>query len=119
MRLHSARAPRVCTNTLEYFRDVVDHLTRLNASIDTIRDTISTAMAVNLSMVAIEENEMTKRLAAWAGIFAIATMFAGIWGMNFRYMPELDWRWGYPAAIVLIFGSCGYVWWRFRKAGWL
>ena len=118
-RLHSARAPRVCTNTLEYFRDVVDHLTRLNASIDTIRDTISTAMAVNLSMVAIEENEMTKRLAAWAGIFAIATMFAGIWGMNFRYMPELDWRWGYPAAIVLIFGSCGYVWWRFRKAGWL
>jgi magnesium transporter len=117
--LQSARAPRVCVNTLEYFRDVIDHLTRLNASIDTIRDTISTAMAVNLSMVAIEENEMTKRLAAWAGIFAIATMFAGIWGMNFHYMPELDWRWGYPAAIGLILGSCGYVWWRFRKAGWL
>jgi magnesium transporter len=118
-RLQSARAPRVCTNTLEYFRDVVDHLTRVNASIDTIRDTIGTAMAVNLSMVTIEENEVTKRLAAWAGIFAIATMFAGIWGMNFRYMPELDWRWGYPAAIGLIVGSCSYVWWRFRKAGWL
>ncbi len=118
-RLASNRAPRVCAQSLEYFRDVNDHLARLNASIDTIRDTIGTAMAVNLAMVTIEENEITKRLAAWAGIFAVATAFAGIWGMNFQHMPELDSPWGYPAALTLIASSCAVIWWRFRKAGWL
>ena len=101
-RLHGGRIPSVCANTQEYFRDVSDHLARVNASIDTMRDTISTAMAVNLSMVTIEENEVTKRLAAWAGIFAVITAFAGIWGMNFEFMPELKSPWGYPAAIGLI-----------------
>jgi len=91
----------------------------VNASIDTMRDTISTAMAVNLSMVTIEENEVTKRLAAWAGIFAVITAFAGIWGMNFEFMPELTWPWGYPAAMGLIAISCGVMYWRFRKSGWL
>ncbi len=118
-RLYGTRAPEVCANSHEYFRDVGDHLARLNASIDTIRDTISTAMAVNLSMVTIEENEVTKRLAAWAGIFAVATAFAGIWGMNFAFMPELNWAWGYPAALGLIATSCAIIWWRFRKSGWL
>jgi magnesium transporter len=118
-RLHGGRTPSVCTNTQEYFRDVGDHLARVNASIDTIRDTISTAMAVNLSMVTIEENDVTKRLAAWAAIFAVATAFAGIWGMNFAHMPELQWSWGYPAALALIAASCGFLWWRFRKSGWL
>jgi magnesium transporter len=117
--LHGGRTPAVCANTQEYFRDVGDHLARVNASIDTIRDTISTAMAVNLSLVTIEENEVTKRLAAWAGIFAVATAFAGIWGMNFEHMPELESPWGYPAALALIATSCGIMWWRFRKAGWL
>jgi magnesium transporter len=118
-RLYGTRAPSVCVKSHEYFRDVGDHLARVNASIDTIRDTISTAMAVNLSMVTIEENEVTKRLAAWAGIFAVATAFAGIWGMNFKFMPELDSPWGYPAALGMIAISCGIIWWRFRKSGWL
>jgi magnesium transporter len=118
-RLHGGRTPGVCANTQEYFRDVSDHLARVNASIDTMRDTISTAMAVNLSMVTIEENEVTKRLAAWAGIFAVITAFAGIWGMNFEFMPELQWPWGYPAAIGLIVVSSGIMYWRFRRSGWL
>jgi magnesium transporter len=118
-RLYGSRAPRVCARSNDYFRDVSDHLARVNASVDTMRDTISTAMAVNLSMVTIEENEITKRLAAWAGIFAIATAFAGIWGMNFEHMPELASPWGYPVALGLIGTSCAFVWWRFRKAGWL
>ena len=74
----------VCANSRDYFRDVYDHLARINASLDTIRDTIGTAIQVNLSMVAIDESEVTKKLAAWAGIFAVATAFAGIWGMNFE-----------------------------------
>ena len=70
-------------------------------------------------MVAIEDSDVTKRLAAWAGIFAVATAFAGIWGMNFEHMPELKWLWGYPAALGLIITVCVLLWYRFRRAGWL
>jgi len=118
-KLHGGRIPRVCVNSDEYFRDVADHLERINASVDTIRDTIGTAIAVNLSMVTIEESEVTKRLAAWAGIFAVATAFAGIWGMNFEVMPELKLKWGYPMALGVIASACGFVWWRFKRSGWL
>ena len=111
--------PRLCAETGEYFRDVHDHLVRLDAAIDTMRDTISTAIHVNLAMVAIEESEVTKRLAAWAGIFAVATAFAGIWGMNFEHMPELDWKYGYPFALGSITLACGLLYRRFRKVGWI
>ena len=86
---------------------------------EALRETIATAIQVNLSMVTIEESETTKRLAAWAGIFAVATAFVGIWGMNFEVMPELKWRWGYPLALAVIVGVCGLMYRRFRKAGWL
>src|SRR5207244_6856036 len=103
----------------EYSRDVYDHQTRINTSVDTIRDTIATAIQVNLAMVTIEESEVNKKLAAWAGIFAVATAFAGIWGMNFKVMPELQWTYGYPAALVIIAVVCGILYRRFKKAGWL
>jgi magnesium transporter len=118
-KLHRGRVPAVCEGMQDYFRDVYDHLVRIDASIDTIRDTIGTAVQVNLAMVTIEENDTTKRLAAWAGIFAAATAFAGIWGMNFKNMPELEWEYGYPAALCVILGVSGYLFYRFRKAGWL
>lgn len=118
-KLHGGRVPAVCVQTQEYFRDVHDHLARINASIDAIRDTIGTAIQVNLSMVTIEESETTKRLAAWAAIFAVSTALAGIWGMNFEGMPELKWQYGYPMALGLIGTAAGVLWWRFRRAGWL
>ena len=118
-KLHSGRVPAACANSRHYFRDVYDHLTRLNASLDGIRDTITTAIQVNLSMVAIDQSETGKRLAAWAGIFAVATAFAGIWGMNFNNMPELQWQYGYPMALGTIGLSAGFLFWRFKKAGWL
>ncbi len=118
-KLHGGRVPPLCANTQEYFRDVYDHLYRINTSIDTIRDTISTAIQVNLSMVAIDESEVNKRLAAWAAIFAIATAFAGIWGMNFKKMPELEWQYGYPAALFVMCSVCAYLYYRFKKTGWL
>ena len=118
-KLTSGRVPGVCANSREYFRDVYDHLNRINASIDTIRDTIGTAIQVNLSMVTIEESEVNKRLAAWAGIFAVATAFAGIWGMNFKVMPELQWDYGYPFALLVITVVCGILYSRFKKSGWL
>jgi magnesium transporter len=118
-KLYGGRVPRVCAGTQEYFRDVYDHLLRMNTTIDTIRDTIATAIQVNLSMVAIEDNEVTKRLAAWAGIFAVATALVGVWGMNFKFMPELDWEYGYPFALGVIALLCGFLYWRFKRSGWL
>ncbi len=118
-KLHGGRVPSFCFDTQEYFRDVHDHLQRISTSLDTIRETISTAIQVNLSMVAIDEGEVNKRLAAWAAIFAVFTAFAGVWGMNFEFMPELKSRWGYPIAISFMFGLCGYLYYRFRKSGWL
>jgi magnesium transporter len=118
-KLYGGRVPAVCVNTEAYFRDVGDHLSRIQASVDNIRETISTAIAVNLSVATIEEGEVTKRLAAWAGIFAVATAFAGIWGMNFEHMPELKLKWAYPAALGLIVSACLFVWWRFKRAKWL
>jgi magnesium transporter len=118
-KLYGGRVPAVCENTQAYFRDVSDHLARIDSAIDSIRDTITTAITVNLSMATIEESEVTKRLAAWAAIFAAATAFAGIWGMNFDFMPELKLRWGYPAALGVIGCTCAVLWWRFRRAGWL
>lgn len=118
-KLHGGRVPQICVGSQDYFRDVMDHLGRINGSIESMRDTISTAIHVNLSMVTIEDGEVTKRLAAWAAIFAVCTAFAGIWGMNFEAMPELKWRYGYGAALGLIVGTCSYLYYRFRKAGWL
>ena len=118
-KLHGGRVPQICMGSQEYFRDVGDHLVRINGSIDAMRDTIGTAISVNLSMVTIEESEVTKRLAAWASIFAVCTAFAGIWGMNFENMPELKFRYGYAVALGLIVSTCGYLYYRFRRAGWL
>jgi magnesium transporter len=118
-KLYGGRVPPACINTQEYFRDVYDHLLRINATVDSMRDTITTAILVSQSTVAIEQNEINKRLAAWAGIFAVATAFAGIWGMNFQNMPELKFEYGYPLALFVIFGTCGYLYYRFKRSGWL
>ncbi len=118
-KLHGGRVPPVCQNTQEYFRDVNDHLARLAIRLEGIREAISTAIQVNLAMVGIEESEITKKLAAWASIFAASTALAGIWGMNFEFMPELRWRWGYPMALGLIAVVSALLFRRFRRAGWI
>ena len=118
-KLHGGRVPAVCASTQDYFRDVHDHLVRINGSVDAVRETIGTAIQVNLSMVAIEESETTKRLAAWAAIFGVSTALAGIWGMNFEAMPELKWKYGYAVALGAIAGAASLLHWRFRRAGWL
>lgn len=118
-RLYGGRVPSMCLDTQDYFRDVHDHLHRISAALDTIRDTIATAIQVNLSMTAIEESEVNKRLAAWAAIFAIVTAFAGVWGMNFKFMPELEWKYGYPMALSIMVFVCWILHRRFKRAGWL
>jgi magnesium transporter len=118
-KLFGGRVPPVCAGLGDYFRDVYDHLSRLNQSIDSLRDTVNTAIQVNLAMITIGESEVTKRLAAYAALVAVPTMVAGIYGMNFKHMPELDWALGYPLALAIMAGLDLYLWSRFRKAGWL
>jgi magnesium transporter len=118
-KLYGGRVPQVCAGLGEYFRDIYDHLTRINQSIDSARDTVTTAIQVNLAMITIGENEVTKRLAAYAALVAVPTMVAGVYGMNFKHMPELDWTWGYPFAVGLMVVIDGFLFTRFRKSGWL
>ncbi|MGE5794936.1 MAG: magnesium/cobalt transporter CorA [Bacteroidota bacterium] len=118
-KLYGGRVPQVCVGTQEYFRDVYDHLGRINQTIDGIRDAVTTAMAVSVSLIQLQENEMMKRLAGYASLVAIPTMIAGIYGMNFKHMPELDWSFGYPLAISAMVAIDAYLFYRFRKAGWI
>jgi magnesium transporter len=118
-RLHGGRVPQVCSGLGDYFRDVYDHLVRLNSSIDSIRETLTTAISVNLALITVGESEVTKRLAAYAALVAVPTMIAGIYGMNFEHMPELKWAFGYPASLAAMAAIDGYLWFRFRKAKWL
>lgn len=118
-KLHGGRVPAVCAGLPDYFRDVYDHLLRLRQSIDNLRDMLTTAVSVNLSLITLQENEVTKQLAGYAALVAVPTAIAGVYGMNFRHMPELDWRFGYPLAIGLMVGIDLYLLYRFRKAGWL
>jgi len=115
----SARVPAVVSRTSKYFRDVHDHLQSITGAIDALRDTIATAIHANLAMVTIEQSEVSKRLTAWAAIFAAVTALAGIWGMNFAHMPELGWTLGYPAALGAMLVVALALYRRFRKVGWI
>jgi magnesium transporter len=118
-KLHGGRVPAMCAGLQDYFRDVHDHLLRLNQSIDNLRDMVTTATSVNLALITLQENEVTKRLAAYAALVAVPTMVAGVYGMNFRHMPELDWIYGYPLSLLVMAGIDVYLFYRFRKAKWL
>lgn len=118
-RLHGGRVPHVCSPLQEYYRDLDDHLGRMTHSIEGIRDMLNTAIQVNLSMISLSESAVTKKLAAWAALFAVPTMIAGVYGMNFEYMPELKWSLGYPSALTLMFILDIALWFYFKHAGWL
>jgi magnesium transporter len=118
-KLYGGRVPHVCSGLGEYFRDVYDHLVRINQSIDAARETVNTAIQVALAMVATGQGEITRRLAAYAALVAVPTMIAGVYGMNFRHMPELGWEIGYPLAIGVMVAIDVFLFTRFRKAGWI
>jgi magnesium transporter len=117
--LSGARVPVLCSKISEYFRDIYDHLQRLNQTADSIRDTITTAISVNLSMITLQENETMKRLAAYAALLAVPTMIAGIYGMNFEHMPELKWRYGYGISVLVMGAIDVLLYFRFKRVKWL
>jgi len=118
-KLTGGRVPQLCTGMREYFRDVFDHLQRIHATIEGIRDMQTTAIQVNLGMINLNETEVTKKLAGWAAIIAVPTLIAGIYGMNFKSMPEYDLPYAYPIciAVMLALDVLLYLW--FKKIKWL
>jgi magnesium transporter len=102
-----------------YFRDVHDHLLRVTGRIEGFRDLLSSALQANLTQATVRQNEDMRKISAWVAILAVPTGVAAIYGMNFKDMPELHWRLGYPGVMVLIVCICLVLYWRFRRSGWL
>ncbi len=103
----------------EYFRDVEDHLARVSTRIESFRQLLDSALEANLTQVSMRQNEDMRKISAWVAIAVVPTMIAGIYGMNFEHMPELEWSLGYPAVLTLIAVVCLFLYWRFKRAGWL
>jgi magnesium transporter len=102
-----------------YFRDAHDHLLRTIQQVESDRDVLTSVLTANLSQVTVRQNEDMRRISAWAAIIAIPTMIAGLYGMNFRHMPELGWSLGYPLTIGVIIAACVVLFHYFRRIGWL
>ena len=118
-QLTRTQSPLVPEEVRLYFRDVYDHALRVNESIDTLREMLTTALSVNLSLVTLGQGEVVKRLGAWAALLAAPTLITSWYGMNFHQMPELDKAYAYPALIGGVALVCGSLYWLFKRAKWL
>jgi magnesium transporter len=103
----------------EYFRDVYDHIIRANDMVDGFKDSLVSALNANLTQVSVRQNDDTRKISAWAAILAVPTVIAGVYGMNFKHMPELTWRAGYPLVIAGMLLICVALYRIFKRAGWL
>lgn len=102
-----------------YFRDVADHLARVAGTVEDLDALLSAAFEAHLAQITIQQNNDMRKISALVGLVATPTLIAGIYGMNFRVMPELDWTYGYPIALLLMLGSSLAVWILARRSGWL
>lgn len=118
-RLERLELPMIDAEIHPYYRDVQDHVMQVNESIDSLRDALGSAYEAAMMISAARQNEVTKKLAGWAAILALPTAIAGIYGMNFRHMPELGWRYGYFMVLGTVAVACGYLYYRFRRSGWI
>ncbi|WP_027793782.1 magnesium/cobalt transporter CorA [Paraburkholderia acidipaludis] len=118
-KLVGGRIPPICVGMQAYYRDVYDHLVRVSNLVDARREMIVTAIQVNLGMISLAESEVTKRLGSFAALFAVPTMIAGIYGMNFQEIPELHYRYGYPVCLAVMAAIDVMLYFLFRRAGWL
>lgn len=118
-RLATGQIPGVPAESSPFFRDVHDHLVRVHEVIETLDSLLSTAFQAQLARIGLQQNEDMRRISAWVAIAAVSTLIAGVYGMNFEYMPELGWRYGYFAALgVMVVASVG-LYRLFKKSGWL
>jgi magnesium transporter len=118
-RLEHLDTPCLDDDVRPYFRDVLDHTQKVEGMVDALREVITSVFEAASLLEQQRQSAITRKLAAWAAILAVPTAVAGIYGMNFEHMPELRWAWGYPAVMVGIAGVIGWLYWRFKKNGWL
>jgi magnesium transporter len=118
-RLSRINTPLIPPDTQPYFQDVHDHVVRIADVIDNLQQLSHIALEANLALISVAQNDDTKRLAAWAAIIAVPTMIAGLYGMNFKFMPETELPYGYPAVVVVMVAICGFLYRWFRRSGWL
>lgn len=111
--------PHVPDEARPFFRDVHDHLLRVRERVEEFDSQLTDILNANLAQVSVRQNADTRRISAWVAIVAVPTMVAGIYGMNFTHMPELDWTFGYPAALLLMAAACTVLYVLFRRSGWL
>ncbi len=133
LRIHTAIAPmaEICrrlarvemrnidAESRAYFGEVADRVVRANEFINSLREALAFAFEASLMIGQSQQTDTTKKLAAWAAILAVPTAVAGVYGMNFKYMPELNWTYGYPAVMGITFAACAFLYWKFRKSNWL
>ncbi len=118
-KLFGGRVPEICEGLDNYFRDAYDHLNRIAGALDNLEETANAAIQTTVALITIEENKITKKLASWAAIFAAITFMAGVWGMNFAHMPEINWKYGYLFALGSMVTVSATLRYKFKKAGWM
>ncbi|MFP3990229.1 magnesium/cobalt transporter CorA [Streptomyces sp. E11-3] len=118
-RLSGAGVPFVHARAQPFFRDVSDHLTRANESVEGLDRLVSDILSAHLAQTGVRQNDDMRKISAWAAMAAVPTMIAGIYGMNFDLMPELTWVWGYPGVLVLMTGLVYGLYRQFKRRGWL
>ncbi len=109
----------ISEETRPYFRDVYDHVIRINEMVDNTRELLNSAMEANFSLISIAQSDVSRKFAGWAAIIAVPTMVAGFYGMNFKFMPELSWHYGYYTVVAVTVCICVTLYYFFRKSGWL
>jgi magnesium transporter len=102
-----------------YFRDVYDNVVRINEILDSTRELLNGALEANFSLISISQNDVSKKFAGWAAIIAVPTMVTGFYGMNFKFMPEAEWEFGFYAVILFTISTCTLLYYFFRKSGWI
>jgi magnesium transporter len=102
-----------------YFRDVLDHLLRVQQEISGYRELLASVLQANLAQLTVRQNDHMRMISAWVAIAAVPTLVAGLYGMNFQHMPELRWEYGYPLIVGVVTAICATLWWKFHRAGWL
>ena len=118
-RLEKPGLPGIDAAMSPLFRDVSDHIRQVQEEIESLREVLSFTFETSLMTGQAQQNEITRKLAAWAAILAVPTAVAGLYGMNFDVLPELHWKYGYPFVLVIIAVVCGWLYWRFRQKQWL
>ncbi len=118
-RLVSGAVPMIAEDTREYFRDVLDHALRVVGQVEQFRDLLTSVLEANLTQVGIRQNEDMRKISAWVAVGVVPTLIAGVYGMNFTWIPGLDASWGFPVAVAVMGGVAATLYGLFRRSGWL